>query len=102
VNIVQVVLGNVLIFVLYLFLFALIGRLVFDLVQMYARSWRPAGLVLVLAETVYTVTDPPLKFLRRFIKPIRLGSVALDLSFMILFLVVSILLQVVTSVVVTM
>ncbi|GAA3976025.1 YggT family protein [Thermobifida alba] len=101
-NIVQVVLGNVLIFVLYLFLFALIGRLVFDLVQMYARSWRPAGLVLVLAETVYTVTDPPLKFLRRFIKPIRLGSVALDLSFMILFLVVSILLQVVTSVVVTM
>jgi len=55
-------------------------------------------LVLVLAETTYTITDPPLKFLRRFIKPIRLGSVALDLSFMILFLVVSILLQVVTSV----
>ena len=50
-NIVQVVLGNVLIFVLYLFLIALIGRLVFDLVQMYARSWRPAGLVLVLVET---------------------------------------------------
>ncbi|MEY9212984.1 YggT family protein [Thermobifida halotolerans] len=97
-NIVQVVLGNVLIFVLYLFLFLLIGRLVFDLVQMYARSWRPAGLVLVLAETTYTITDPPLKFLRRFIKPIRLGSVALDLSFMILFLVVTILLQVVTSV----
>ena len=97
-NIVQVVLGNVLIFVLYLFLFALIGRLVFDLVQMYARSWRPAGLVLVLAEATYTITAPPLKFLRRFIKPIRLGSVALDLSFMILFLVVSILLQVVTSV----
>lgn len=97
-NIVQVVLGNVLIFVLYLFLFALIGRLVFDLVQMYARSWRPAGFVLVLAETIYTVTDPPLKFLRRFIKPIRLGSVALDLSFMILFLVVMILLQIVASV----
>jgi YggT family protein len=98
VNIVQVVLGNVLIFVLYLFLIALIGRLVFDLVRMYARSWRPVGLVLVLAETTYTITDPPLKFLRRFIKPIRLGSVALDLSFMILFLVVMILLQIVASV----
>ncbi len=97
-NIVQVVLGNVLIFVLYLFLIALIGRLVFDLVRMYARSWRPVGLVLVLAETTYTITDPPLKFLRRFIKPIRLGSVALDLSFMILFLVVMILLQIVASV----
>src|SRR5690606_21084325 len=94
----QVVLGNVLIFVLYLFLIALIGRLVFDLVRMYARSWRPVGLVLVLAETTYTITDPPLKFLRRFIKPIRLGSVALDLSFMILFLVVMILLQIVASV----
>jgi YggT family protein len=51
-----------------------------------------------LAETTYTITDPPLKFLRRFIKPIRLGSVALDLSFMILFLVVMILLQIVASV----
>jgi len=48
----------------------------------------------VIAETVYTLTDPPLKFLRRYIPPLRLGTVAMDLSFMVLFIVVLILLQV--------
>lgn len=89
-NIVQ----NVLVFVLYAFMLVLIGRLVFEIVQSFARSWSPSGFVLVLAETTYTVTDPPLRFLRRFIKPVRLGSIALDLSFMALFLIVWILIQV--------
>ncbi|MDA2808255.1 YggT family protein [Nocardiopsis suaedae] len=85
----------VLLILLNLFMLVLIGRLVFELVQSFARSWRPSGLSLVLAESIYTVTDPPLKFLRRFIKPVRLGSVALDLSFTVLFLFVVILIQVV-------
>ncbi|GAA3743188.1 YggT family protein [Salinactinospora qingdaonensis] len=89
---------NILITILYLFMLVLIGRLVFELVQSFARSWRPTGFVLVLAETTYTITDPPLRFLRRFIKPVRLGSVALDLSFTVLFLVVVILIQVVASI----
>lgn len=84
-------------FVLYSFMLVLIGRLILEFVQNFSRSWRPAGFVLVLAEIVYTVTDPPLRFLRRFIKPVRLGSLALDLSFMALFLIVVILLQFVTS-----
>ncbi|WP_046470829.1 YggT family protein [Allosalinactinospora lopnorensis] len=89
---------SVLLVALNIFLFVLIGRLVFELVQAFARSWRPTGILLVLAEVVYTVTDPPLKFLRRFIKPVRLGSVALDLSFTVLFLFVVILIQIVTAV----
>ncbi|RCV54499.1 YggT family protein [Marinitenerispora sediminis] len=84
---------NILIAVLYLFMLVLIARLVFEIVQSFARSWRPTGFVLVLAETTYTITDPPLRFLRRFIKPVRLGSVALDLSFTVLFLLVVILIQ---------
>jgi len=63
-------------------------------IQVFAREWRPTGIVLVLAEAIFTVTDPPLKFLRRFIPPLRLGMVALDLSFMVLFIVVLILLEV--------
>ncbi|MDA8369939.1 MAG: YggT family protein [Nocardiopsaceae bacterium] len=86
---------TVLYIILNVFLLVLIGRLVFELVQAFARSWRPSGFVLVLAETVYTITDPPLRFLRRFIKPIRLGSVALDLSFTVLFFFVVILIQIV-------
>nr|BFE35243.1 YggT family protein [Actinomadura rugatobispora] len=75
-------------FVLYIFLLFLIGRLILEVLQSFARSWRPTGVVLVIAEATYTITDPPLKLLRRFIPPIRLGNVALDLSFTVLILVV--------------
>jgi YggT family protein len=74
--------------VLYLFLLFLIGRLVLEYVQRFARSWRPTGVVLVLAEATYTITDPPLKLLKRFIPDVRLGNVAFDLSFTVLFVVV--------------
>jgi YggT family protein len=82
------IVASVLTGVLYIFLLFLIGRLIFDMVQSFAQSWRPTGVVLVLAEAIYTVTDPPLKLLRRFIKPVRLGNVALDLSFAVLMFVV--------------
>lgn len=79
---------------LLVYLVLLIGRLVLDWVQVFSRDWRPRGVVLVLAEVVYTLTDPPLNWLRRYIPPLRLGPVALDLGFIILFLAVSISMQV--------
>ena len=82
--------GQVLILALWLFFILLIARLVLDYVQMFARSWRPSGLVLVIAEAVYTVTDPPLRALRKVIPPLRLGSVSLDLSFLVLVVLVNI------------
>lgn len=75
-------------FVLFAFLLLLIGRLIFDWVQYFARDWRPTGFVLVIAEAIYTVTDPPLRLLRRIIPPLRLGSIQLDLAFMVLFFLV--------------
>ncbi|MBW8481027.1 YggT family protein [Actinomadura parmotrematis] len=91
------IVGSVLVALLYLFLLFLIGRLLLDILQSFARDWRPSGVVLVIAEAVYTVTDPPLKLLRRFIPPIRLGNVALDLSFAFLILVVWIMIKFVQS-----
>ena len=88
------VLRVVLTYVLTIYLVILILRMIVGWVQVFARDWRPTGIVLVLAEAIFTVTDPPLKFLRRFIPPLRLGMVALDLSFMVLFIVVLILLEV--------
>jgi len=88
------ILKIVLYYVLALYLVVLIGRMIFGWVQSFAREWRPTGVVLVLAETIFTLTDPPLKFLRRYIPPLRLGTVAMDLSYMVLFIVVLILLQV--------
>ncbi|WP_413450520.1 YggT family protein [Georgenia phoenicis] len=82
---------------LLLYLVVLIGRLVLDWVQVFSRDWRPRGVVLVIAELVYTLTDPPLNWLRRYIPPLRLGPVALDLGFIILFLAVSISMQVAAS-----
>ncbi|MES9540279.1 MULTISPECIES: YggT family protein [unclassified Actinomadura] len=92
------IVGSVLQGVLYLYLLLLIGRLILEVLQSFARQWKPTGVVLVIAEATYTVTDPPLKLLRRFIPPIRLGSVALDLSFMVLVLVVWVLIAIVGSI----
>jgi len=75
---------------LLLFLVTLIIRLVYDLVQMFAHQWRPRGAALVAAHVVYSVTDPPLKRIRRLIPPLQLGGVSLDLAFLIVFIVVSI------------
>jgi YggT family protein len=89
-----VILFGILSWLVLAFLLLLIGRLVLDWIQVFAREWRPRGPVLVVAEVIYTATDPPLKLLRRLIPPLRLGSVQLDLAFFILFLLTYVLLNV--------
>ena len=84
-------------FVLLVFFILLIARLVFDYVMMFARSWRPSGVAAAGLEVVYSVTDPPLKALRRVIPPLRLGNFCIDLGFMVLLFVVYVLMQVVQS-----
>mgnify|MGYP000221051713 CR=1 FL=1 len=69
-------------------------RFVVDWVMVFARSWQPTGVLLVVLEVVYSVTDPPIMFLRRFIPPLRLGSFALDLSFLLVLVIAWILLNV--------
>lgn len=86
---------DVVLIALQVFLGVLIFRLVMDYVFMFARSWQPGKAMVVVLEATYTVTDPPLKFLRRFIPPLRFGGVALDLSFFVLMIIVYILINVV-------
>ena len=86
-NAVREVLG----FVVFLYFLVLIGRVVFDWIRIFAEEWRPRGAALLVAEPVYTLTEPPLRALRKVIPPLRLGGVALDLSFMVLFFIVYIL-----------
>jgi len=87
------ILKTVLTYVLWLYLLLLIGRLIISWIQAFSRDWHPTGVILVIAEVMYTATDPPLRLLRRYIPTVRLGTVALDLSFMVLFLVILILLD---------
>lgn len=84
--------------VVWLFLIVLFVRFVLDWIQALARDWRPRGVVLVLAEVVYTITDPPLKALRRIIPPLPLGPIRLDLAFMVLVVLCLLLLGVLGSV----
>lgn len=77
------IVGQVIAAVLYVFIAMLWIRFVVDWVQVFARSWEPKGPLLVVLEVVYSVTDPPIKALRKVIPPLRLGQVALDLSFLI-------------------
>ncbi|MGW7353815.1 YggT family protein [Streptomyces sp. Z26] len=82
---------------LYCFFLILLFRLVMDYVFQFARSWQPGKAMVVVLEGTYTVTDPPLKLLRRFIPPLRFGGVALDLSFFVLMIIVWILINVVAG-----
>jgi YggT family protein len=87
--------GQVLHGLLWFFIALLWIRFVVDWVQVFARSWSPRGPVLVGLEVVYSITDPPIKALRRVIPPLRLGSIALDLSFIIVIVAAYLLLTVV-------
>ena len=80
--------ASILDLILFVFLGLMLIRLVVDWVQVFARSWTPSGPVLVVLEVVYSITDPPIKFVRRFVPPLRLGAVMLDTSFLIVLIVV--------------
>lgn len=81
-----------------IFIGLVLARVVVELIQNFARSWEPRGVVLVLLEGVFTITDPPILAMRRVFKPIRLGGIALDLSPLIVLLICSLLIQINTAI----
>ena len=81
--------------VLQVYMLILLVRVLLSWVPVVSRGWTPRGVVLVLVESVYFVTDPPLKLLRSFIKPMRMGAVSLDLGVLVLFLIIYLLRSVV-------
>ena len=80
--------------VLWVFIAFLWIRFVVDWVQVFARQWVPRGVLLVGLEGVYSTTDPPIKALRRVIPPLRIGSISLDLSFLIVLIAAYVLLRI--------
>ena len=78
-----------------LFLLALIGRLILDYIRIFSPNFRPRGISLGIAELIYSVTDRPLSFVRQFVPPLRLGGISLDLSFIVVFFVVQLLMRLV-------
>ncbi|NQU38067.1 MAG: YggT family protein [Actinobacteria bacterium] len=82
--------GEIIATVLWLYFVVLLARFVIDLVQVLSKSWRPSGIVLIISEFVFTITDPPLNLLRRIIPPLKIGGVTLDLSFLLLIILLQI------------
>ena len=84
--------------VLLLYVLVLLARMLLDFIPLLNREWRPKGPGLIAAEVVYTVTDPPIRFFRRFIKPVRIGPIAIDFAFTIVLLLCFVLLAITRAV----
>ncbi|NMN94900.1 YggT family protein [Antrihabitans stalactiti] len=82
-------------FALFIFWLLLIGRVIVEFIRSFARDWHPTGVVVVILEGIFTITDPPVKLLRRLIPPVSLGGIRIDLSIMVLLFIVFILMSVV-------
>lgn len=81
---------QILLVALQFYSFVLLARVVIDLVMIFSRDWQPRGFMLIVANWVYKLTDPPLRFLHRKIPMLQLGNIALDMGFLVLFFGVSI------------
>lgn len=90
--------GWILFLLLQVYIWLLIARMIISWIPMFAPHWRPVGLVASVFEVVYTLTDPPIKAFRKFVPPLNLGGVSLDLAFMAVFVLVYVLQRVVISV----
>jgi YggT family protein len=86
-------LGTVISLALQIFLISLFARVILDYVRMFSPGWRPNGLLLALVEAVYGITDPIMNLVRRFIPPLRIGPVALDISFILVYFVTQLLIS---------
>ena len=89
--------GQLLSLALWLYWLLFLARIIFDLVQIFARGWTPRGIMLVIAEFIYTMTDPPLRLVRKVIPPLRLGDVQFDLAFLIVLIALQILISITAS-----
>jgi len=90
----MVIIGLIINFVLWLFLMVLFARMILSWVPVLVRDWEPRGAMLVIAEGIYSITDPPLRLLRKVLRPVRIGSMMLDLAFIGLAIAVSLLMRI--------
>lgn len=90
--------GQVLFLILELFSWFVVARIIIEMIYSFARSFSAPRWFYVIAEPLFRVTDPPVKFLRRVIPPIRTGGVALDVSVIVLFVIIMFLQIIVTLV----
>ncbi|MEU3457055.1 YggT family protein [Micromonospora sp. NPDC006766] len=87
------ILFQVLYLITYLFLLVLLARFVLGAVLAYGRRWQPGRGAAAGLESVWSVTDPPLRALRRVIPPLRIGTVSIDLASLVLLVILFVLMR---------
>lgn len=83
-----IVVGSALAWAASIYTMILLARVILDWTRLLAPRWNPPGWLLVILDWIYRITDPPIRWMRRFIPPIRLGNVALDVGFLVVFIIV--------------
>ena len=76
----MVVIGLIAYIAISIFIIIMWVRFGFDLLINVNRGWRPRGVAIAIAEVAFTVTDPPIKFVRRIIPALKVGGMALDFA----------------------
>ena len=89
----MLIIGLIIQWVLWIFLMILFARMILSWIPVLVRDWQPRGPMLVVAEVIYSITDPPLRLLRKVLRPVRIGNMMLDLAFLGLAIGVSILMR---------
>lgn len=69
------------------YLFVLFIRMIVDWAMILMPRWYPRGVVSSLIRVIYALTEPPLRWLRRYIPPLPMGRIQLDVSFMVLYFI---------------
>lgn len=77
------VIGTIVSVLLRIYILVLWGRFILEWILVLKRDFRPRGALAVLVESVYTVTDPPIKMFRRLLPPVRIGQIMLDLGWLL-------------------
>lgn len=80
------ILGVILYYALMIFVIAMWGRLIFDFLRAMRPGWRPPTFLMVFSGIIYGFTDPPMKVVRRFVKPVRFGNIGLDFGWTVVML----------------
>nr|WP_239539178.1 YggT family protein [Arcanobacterium pluranimalium] len=80
------------------YILILIGRVILDFAQIFARDWQPQGVLLVVANWIYRLTDPPLRYIGRYVPPLRFGGIAIDIGFLVLYFSIKLLMFLITRI----
>lgn len=85
----------ILLFLIDIYRWILIARVVLSFIPLFKPDWVPPSFLTPVIDVVYGLTEPPLQLLRRVVP--QPAGFPFDLSFLVLFLIVGLLPQIIVA-----